>query len=146
MGGDNRKSMEKDYKGRKNVEYPVNLDNYTDLDTITGYIAEDNAKAKDVARRFAAINKAERIGLYNVSNNTAKKLLVQFDFSGLNIVRIYDDDRSCVGEELFGIQIRPFDVCDLEDGVVDKIVIMNSNYQSFIVNDFRRWGFVITLF
>lgn len=102
-----------------------------------------------MSERFHSIDRNVKMGLYNVGNNVCKKLFAWFNFQSLNIAAVYDDDEMLKGEELFGKKIIPFSVDDFNEKGVEKIIICNSNYQKFIVDDFKNWGLgdhVITLF
>lgn len=108
---------------------------------VENYIWEDNKKMVDVEKKFNAIDKNERIALYNVGNHAAKKLFSRYDFGKLNIVRAYDNDKRLYGKEIFGKKIEPFSAEHIKNGEVDKIVICNSFSQKFIVHDLETMGF-----
>lgn len=100
---------------------------YSASEIIQRYIKVNNEKVKRIQNIIDTISVEEKVAVWGTGEHTSK-LLAMTDLASKNIIKFYDSDVKKKGMSMLGKQVQPFDVKDIEDGVVDTILI--STYSS----------------
>lgn len=100
---------------------------YSASEIIQDYIKVNSMKIKRIQAIIETITKEEKLAVWGTGEHTSK-LLAMTDLSSKNIIKFYDSDKKKKGMSMIGREVQPFDVRDIEGGVIETILI--STYSS----------------
>ncbi|NLD51207.1 MAG: methyltransferase domain-containing protein [Clostridiaceae bacterium] len=126
------------WEKRKNIQWSfkpvINSRQYFDA-----YINDSALRYKEVAAAVDRINDNLKLAVWGVGNHTAK-LFGMTNLGKKNIVKYYDNDPQKQMSKIRGIPIDKFNIKDIQEGYVEKILISTYTALKSILQELEQYG------
>lgn len=123
-------------KDKENVKYePKEIIGET-ITKFQEYINDSEKKIYKIKEKIKLISDDEKIAIWGTGNHTAR-ILAMTDLKNKNIIKFYDSDVKKHNYKIMGKEITSFDINDILNNKIDKIVISTYVSQKSIVDSIK---------